>query len=369
MTTPVPLRNDLARIVLAVLVLGMLIAGSFWILKPFLPALIWATMIVVATWPLMRRMQALLFGRRMLAVAAMTLAFLLLVAIPIGYGVSAIVEYAPDVAARFKDARSFTIPAPPDWIAELPVVGERLAREWQDAAARGPGPLLAKVAPYASDVGTWLLSEAGGFGLFLVQLMLMLLLTPILYASGEAAATGVRRFVVRLAGDRGDRTIDLAAQAIRAVALGIIVTALVQSVLGGIGLAVTGVPYSVAFAALMFVLCIAQLGPMLVLFPAVAWLFWKDANTAAIVLLVWTLVVGSLDNVLRPVLIRRGADLPMMLIMAGVIGGLLAFGLIGLFVGPVVLAVSFRLLQAWVDDGLEEAAPDGAGAPSRDTAA
>lgn len=364
--TPTPLRNDLARIVIAVLVLGVLIAGSFWILRPFLPALIWATMIVVATWPLMRRVQALLFGRRALAVAAMTLAFLLLVAIPIGYGVTAIIEYAPDVAAHFKDAARFTIPPPPDWIAQLPIVGERLAREWQDAALRGPGPLLAKVAPYASDIGTWLLSEAGGFGLFVVQLVLTLVLTPVLYASGETAATGVRRFVVRLAGDRGERTIDLAEQAIRAVALGIIVTALVQSALGGIGLAVTGVPYPMGFAGLMFVMCIAQLGPMLVLFPAVAWLFWKDANTAAIVLLVWTLVVGMLDNVLRPVLIRRGADLPMMLIMAGVIGGLLAFGLIGLFVGPVMLAVSFRLLQAWVDEGFREATPDEATVPSRD---
>ncbi len=366
MTTPILLRNDLTRIVLGVLLIGVLIAGSFWILKPFLPALIWATMIVVATWPLMRRAQALLFGRRSLAVALMTIAFLLLVAVPIGYGVSAVVDYAPDLVARIKETDSIKIPAPPDWVAGLPIVGERLAREWQDAAVRGPAPLIARVTPYAREIGTWLLSEAGGAGLFVVQLALTLLFMPILYASGEAAANGVRRFVVRLAGDRGDRTIDLAAQAIRAVALGIIVTALVQSALGGIGLAVTGVPYAVAFAALMFVLCIAQLGPMLVLFPAVGWLYWMDANVAATVLLVWTLVVGSLDNVLRPVLIRRGADLPMLLIMAGVIGGLLAFGLIGLFVGPVLLAVSFRLLQAWVDDGLIAAAPDKEAAPAPD---
>jgi predicted PurR-regulated permease PerM len=154
-----------------------------------------------------------------------------------------------------------------------------------------------------------------------------------------------------LAGERGEQAVVLASQAIRGVALGVVVTALVQSVLGGIGLAIAGVPLAPVLTALMFMLCIAQLGPILVLAPAVAWMYWSGDNAWATFLLVWTLIVGSLDNFLRPFLIKKGADLPLLLILAGVIGGLIAFGLVGIFIGPVVLAVGYTLIDAWVDQG------------------
>ncbi len=143
----------------------------------------------------------------------------------------------------------------------------------------------------------------------------------------------------------------LAGQAIRGVALGVGVTALVQAGLGGIGLAIAGVPFAGLLTAVMLLLCIAQLGPMLVLIPAVVWLYWSGDTGWGTFLLVWSLVVGTMDNFLRPVLIKRGADLPLLLIFAGVIGGLLAFGLVGIFVGPVVLAVAYTLLGAWMDSG------------------
>ena len=140
------------------------------------------------------------------------------------------------------------------------------------------------------------------------------------------------------------------------MALGVGVTAVVQTVLGGIGLAVAGVPFASLLSAVMLMLCIAQLGPALVLFPAVAWMYWTGETAWATVLLVWSLVVSTLDNILRPMLIKKGADLPLLLIFAGVIGGLLGFGLIGIFVGPVVLAVTYTLLGAWIEDDLDEAA-------------
>ena len=142
----------------------------------------------------------------------------------------------------------------------------------------------------------------------------------------------------------------LAGQAIRAVALGVVVTAIVQTAAAGLGLVISGVPYAALLTAAIFILCIAQLGPILILLPAVGWLFWSGDATWGTVLLVWTVLVGALDNVLRPILIRRGADLPLLLIFAGVIGGLIGFGVIGLFVGPVVLAVTYRLLESWVAD-------------------
>jgi predicted PurR-regulated permease PerM len=187
-----------------------------------------------------------------------------------------------------------------------------------------------------------------------------------MYAGGEDAAAVLRRFGHRLGGQRGEDAVVLAGKAIRAVALGVGVTATVQALVGGVGLAIAGVPFATLLTAVMFILCIVQVGPMLVLAPAVGWLFYTGSTGWAIFLLVWTLIVGTMDNFLRPILIKRSADLPLLLIFAGVIGGLLGFGLVGIFVGPVLLAVSYTLLDAWIDEGepaevLPEAKPAGQG--------
>jgi predicted PurR-regulated permease PerM len=183
-----------------------------------------------------------------------------------------------------------------------------------------------------------------------VQFLLVVVLSAILYANGEDAAAGVRGFGRRIAGARGESAIVLAGQAIRGVALGVGATAVVQTFLGSLGLLLAGVPFVALLSAVILLLCIAQLGPALVLLPAVAWLYWRGEATWATILLVWAVMVQALDNILRPVLIKRGADLPLLLIFAGVVGGLLGFGLVGIFVGPVVLAVAYTLLEAWVNE-------------------
>jgi predicted PurR-regulated permease PerM len=172
----------------------------------------------------------------------------------------------------------------------------------------------------------------------------------VLYAGGESWAAWVRRFSRRLAGERGDRVTVLAGQAIRGVALGVVLTAVLQSILGGIGLAIAGVPFAPVLTAVMFVLCIAQLGPILVLLAATAWVYATVGAGWGTFMLVWSLVVGLMDNFVRPALIKRGADLPFLLIFSGVVGGLMAFGLVGIFVGPVVLAVAYTLLDDWISD-------------------
>jgi predicted PurR-regulated permease PerM len=181
------------------------------------------------------------------------------------------------------------------------------------------------------------------------------LISAILYTTGDDAARWVLRFGRRLAGDRGESVVRLAAQAIRGVALGVVLTALIQALLGGIGLAIAGVPFVAVLTAVMFMLAVAQIGAVPVLVCALVWLWWQGETAWFVVLLVWTLIVGSLDNVLRPILIKKGADLPLLLIFAGVIGGLFAFGLLGLFVGPVILAVAYTLLDAWVSEAPEDA--------------
>lgn len=345
---PKPLPWDVTRILLAVLALGGLIAASLWVLRPFLPALIWATMIVVATWPTMRAAQRRLAGRRGLAVALMTVLMLIIVIVPIAVAIVVVVDHADEVVEWSKGVIVGAASGPPAWVGNLPVVGGRIRDEWGRLAAGQPQDFASQISPYLRAVGAWIVFKAGSLGLLLLDLLLTVVIAAILYAHGELVASGVRAFARRLAGDAGDQVVLLSGQAIRAVALGIVVTALVQSVVGGIGLAITGVPYPVLLTAVMFLLAVAQIGAGPVLVGAVIWLYWKDQTLWAIVMLVWTLITISFDNILRPVLIKRGADLPLVLIFAGVLGGLVAFGIVGLFVGPVVLAVTYTLLVAWV---------------------
>jgi predicted PurR-regulated permease PerM len=342
--------QDLTRTVFAVLSIGGLIGVSVWVLKPFLPSVIWAVMVVVATWPLMLKVQAYLGGRRVLAVIAMTLAMLLVFVVPFLLAVVTIAENAERITDWLKALASMQVPPPPAWVSGLPLVGERIAALWQQIAVEGYSELSVRLAPYVKDVGRWIVGHAGSAGAVFIQLLLTVIISAILYSAGEYAAGRALRFGRRLAGARGESSIILAAQAIRGVALGVVVTALIQAVLGGIGVAIAGVPFAAVLTALMFVLAIAQIGPVPVLALSVGWLYWRGETSWAVALLVWTVLVGSLDNVLRPILIRRGADLPMLLIFAGVLGGLLAYGVVGIFIGPVVLAVGYKLLEAWINE-------------------
>jgi predicted PurR-regulated permease PerM len=344
-----PVRNDLTRSVLAILLIVGLIAASFWVLRPFLLAIVWAMMIVVATWPAMLRVQARL-RRRSLAVAVMSGAMLLVFVVPLVLAIRTLVENTDTITRWIHSLATSSLPPPPDWVAGVPLVGAKAAEAWAELASQGKSELASRLAPYATDAAQWLAGTLGGFGRFGVEFILTIAVSVILFANGEAARDALIRFGGRLAGERGARVVVLAGQAIRAVALGVVVTALAQTVLAGVGLALAGVPFAGLLTGAILLLCIAQIGPMPVLVPAVVWLFWTGATGWGVVLLVWTLVVGTMDNVLRPFLIRRGADLPVLLILAGVIGGLLAFGIVGLFVGPVVLAVSYTLLNEWMED-------------------
>jgi predicted PurR-regulated permease PerM len=258
---------------------------------------------------MMRAVQARLWGRRGLAVAVMTTAFMLVLVVPLWSAITVIVDHADDVAAIAKEYSVAKFPPPPEWLARVPVAGPKVAAFWTELSASSRDELAEKLLPYARVAAAWAASQAGGLGKMVLHFVLTVAIAAILYSSGETAAATVLRFARRLAGERGERVAALAGQAVRAVALGVVVTAIVQTTLAGI----------------------------------------------------WSIVVGTLDNFLRPWLIKRGADLPILLILVGVIGGLLAFGVIGLFVGPVVLAVTYTLLEAWMKETDTEA-PAGPGA-------
>ena len=294
-------------------------------------------------------------GRRAVATTVMMLVILAIFIVPFGL---AIARAAPSLDRGTRDRQSRgarRIAGPPAWLDALPWVGARLTAEWQALAAGGPEALAEALRPFVRSGASWILQVTGGFGLIAVHFLLTVILAAALYANGETWRTGMRMFARRLGKERGERTLVLAGQALRGVALGVVVTALVQTVIAGVGLWLAGVPRVGLLVAVILVLCVAQLGPLPVLRPAVVWLFWSGSVGWGIVLAVITVVVAVADNVLKPVLIRRGVDLPLPLMIGGVIGGLLSFGVVGLFLGPILLAVTYTLLEAWVRDGAQPA--------------
>ncbi|MEO8525621.1 MAG: AI-2E family transporter YdiK [Caldimonas sp.] len=342
--------SDLARTLLGTLVIGALVVAAFWVVRPFLAAAIWATTIAVVTWPMLLRIQARLWRRRSLAILVMILVLLLLFVIPFLLAAGTIVANAGEIADRARSLASFRSPLAPDWMARLPFFGARLADFWRDAAASGLDGAWSRLAPYVGSLTGWFVARAGNLGYLAVQFLLTLMLTAFMYAYGEKASSTILRLGYRLGGASGEELVHLAGRAIRGIALGVGLTAAIQSVLGGVGLAIAGVPFAGLLTAVLFMLCVAQIGMLVVLVPAVIWVYWSQGPALGTLLLVWSLVASLLDTVLRPILVRRSADLPFLLIFVGVIGGLVAFGLIGIFVGPVILAVAYTLLLTWLDD-------------------
>jgi len=350
-TMPTPSADshgELIRRVLAVLVVLMLAGASFWILGPFLTALVWAGTITVATWPALIALQRRLGNRRWAATLVMTIIMLLVLFVPVLVIVASIINHAGEAAQWASQIAATGLPPAPVWLQELPVVGPNLVTRWNEFAKLDGEQLVVAVTPWLSQASAWLVGKAGGLLFLSLQFLLTALVTAILFYNGEQAAYMVTAVARKLDPDRGVELTVLAARSVRGVALGVVVTALIQTLLSGLVLTLTRVPGAMLLTGLILVLCLAQLGPLLPLAASVAWLYWAGHSGAGTVLLVCSIVIVTLDNFLRPVLIKRGANLPLLLVFAGVIGGMLSFGILGIFVGPVVLAVTFTLLQAWV---------------------
>jgi predicted PurR-regulated permease PerM len=348
------IERDITRNVLAVLFILALIGSSIWILRPFLGAIVWATTVVVATWPLMIALQKWFWNKRAVAVTVMTLLLLCVLVVPLTFAVGAIVSNVDDIAIWARDLASFKLPPPPAWLASLPLVGAKAVELWERVATVGIQDTTVRVAPYAGGVIRWFAAQLGSVGVLLVEFLLTIILAAAMYASGERVTERLLRFGRRLAGSGGENAVYLAGQTIRGVALGVVVTAIAQSLFSGLGLTIAGVPFAAALTGAMLILSIAQIGVIPVLGAVVAWLYWRGESGWGTFMLVWMIIAGTMDNFLRPILIKKGADLPLLLVFAGVVGGLLAFGLIGIFVGPVILAVADKLLVAWIETDVQD---------------
>jgi predicted PurR-regulated permease PerM len=342
--------QDLTRTTLGVLIIAVLLVASLWTMQAFIGPLVWATAIVVATWPLLLGVQRKLGDSRALATTVMTLVMLVIFVVPFWAAIGAMLDASADGVEVVRSYLKTGLGPPPSWLASIPFGGERLTAKWLELSAGGPEQFAETIRPYVKSVAAWMVAITGGMGGLLGHFLLTVIISAILYAQGEAAAAGVRAFASRLAGERGDAAVILAGQSVQSVALGVVVTALVQTALVGLGIFVAGLPHPGLLTAIVFVLCIAQVGPILILIPAIIWMYSHASGMAATIFLIYSIPMALLDNILRPILISRGVDLPLILIIAGVIGGLIAFGVIGLFIGPVILAVTYSSLGVWIAD-------------------
>jgi predicted PurR-regulated permease PerM len=345
--------RDLTRVILSVGAIGGLIVSTAWIVRPFVSAFLWATVIVISTWPLLLGLQARLWGKRGLATTVMTLALLLVLLVPLGISVGALVGNIDRIVAWVTSLDKLVLPPPPAWLAGIPLAGDKIVAAWNHLASQGPDGVTARAVPYARAFIRWFATQIGGAGAMILQFLMTVIMCGVLYAKGEAAARGIRKFATRLAGSNGDRAALLAASTIRGVAIGIVVTALVQVLIAGTGLVILSVPGALLLSAVIFFLCLAQLGPALIMLPAVGWQFYTGSTLSGCVLLAFALVSMTIDNILRPILIRKGADLSLPLIFTGVIGGMIAMGIMGIFLGPVILAVTYNQLKEWVENRSE----------------
>jgi predicted PurR-regulated permease PerM len=347
---PPPLDLALARTTVEVLVrvgvLLVLVVWCFWITRPFIVAVLWGAILAVAVHPGYRRLCHWLGGREGLAAAILSLLALLLLIGPLSMMTTALVGNIADLAERLSGGQ-IVIPPPPTTLAEWPFLGPRVERLWQLASVNLLSAMQ-EVQPQLRALGGWLLSLVAGIGLGLLNFVAAVVIAGLLLAYSTGGGRLAQAFATRLVGERGPELAGLAEQTVRNVARGVLGTALIQSALAGTGFVVAGVPWAALLTLACFLLCVVQIGPAIVLIGAVVYVFSSAGTLIGSLFLAWCVLVGLVDNVLKPLLIGRGSNVPMAVILAGVLGGLLAHGLIGLFVGPIVLALGYELFRAWL---------------------
>lgn len=343
------MSND--RLLIQILLLSLL-GASLWVLAPFVSALFWAAVLAFASWPLMRLLTRWMSGRQTVAAAVLTGGWMLLVAVPLTLLGLNMADYLRDLNALIHNLQSAGLPPAPEWLVALPLVGDWARDTWRGLDEQGTA-LFDALRPHLGFLGNWLLGRSAQIAGGMLELALSLVLVFFFYRDGPRLSAFVHSVLERLIGRRAEHYLELVAGTIQRVVNGVIGTAAAQAALAAIGLSIAGVPGVLPLTVLTFVLSLIPMGPPLVWIPATIWLVGQEAYGMAIFLAVWgTFVISGIDNVLKPYLISRGGNMPLVVVLLGVFGGILAFGFMGLFLGPTLLAVAYSLLNDWV--GKEE---------------
>lgn len=339
---------DLLKLIFNLLIIGILIILTFVVIRPFLFGFFWAMMVVIATWPLMKIIQHKFSVGRLLAVILMILLLSLVLIIPFSSVVYNIAKNSAFLIDWTKNISHLTLPEL-NWLHSIPLIGDELHQKWLEIINSNNGnEIINEFQPYIGTIVAWIVTQLANFSVLIFHCGIMIIFSILLFYKGEAIVKYITLFAKRISPHKGVYAIHLAGQAIRAVALGVVVTALVQALIAGISLALTHIPYSGLLTLFVFIFCVAQIGSLPIMVPSIIWQFYQENIVEAVILIIITLALTTIDSVMRALLIKRGADLPFILILCGVIGGLLGFGVMGLFIGPVVLALSYKLINAWI---------------------
>jgi predicted PurR-regulated permease PerM len=340
------------EIAIKISALALLIGWCFLILKPFITPVVWGIIIAVSVYPLYNRLTAKLGNRRKLAAATMTIVALLIIILPSVKLAGSMLDGVKYLNEGLQSG-NVQVPLPPAGVGDWPIIGPSIEKVWREASVNLTST-LDHYRPQLKSFGNWLLKNSLETGVGLLLFALSIIIAGILLASAESGGRVARDLFVRLAGKRGAEFADDAKVTVRNVVKGILGVAIIQALLAGIGFAVAGVPAAGLWACLCLLLAIVQIGISPIAIPIIIFMFYKANTFTAAILTVWLVLVMLSDNVLKPILLGRGAPVPMPVIFLGAIGGFMSMGFLGLFVGALVLSVGYKLFKAWLTVGGEE---------------
>jgi len=339
----------------------LLVVGCLVVLKPFLGAILAAAILCFSTWPIYRFFEDKVGGRRWLAALAMTLLILFVLVMPLALIALSFRDDVPQLVENVREALAHGLPQPPAWVAGLPVVGGHLDAAWREIA-ESPAALAEALKRYSQPAREVLVQAGLIIADGVLQFTLIAFIGYFFYCDGMALVEALRNGLNRVAGNLTGRLLGIIGGTITGVVYGIVGTGLAQSIVALIGFLIAGVPGAVMLASLTFILSLVPAGPPLIWVGATVWLATQDQTGWAVFMAIWGFVaISGIDNIVKPILISRGASLPFVLVLLGVFGGVLAFGFVGIFLGPTLLAVGFNLVRSWTEAPVSD--PAGTSAP------
>lgn len=345
--------------------LFLLAAWCFHIIKPFIGLVAWGAVIAVALYPLQQKLAGALGGKEKLSMTIIIIVFLSILIVPTWSLTGSSIDTASNLATSLEEG-TLQVPPPNEKVAEWPLIGERIFGIWSEAASNLEATLQ-KHHDQVTAFSSWLIKKVASTTMGLLGFIVSILISGVLMMSANASYEATKRIGRRLGGERGAKFADLAVATIRSVAKGVLGVAFIQTILATIGLVVMDVPAAGIWAMIILMLCIAQLPPTLVLVPIALWVFSVAEPVPATIFLVYSIIVGISDTFLKPLLLGRGVDVPMLVILLGAIGGMISSGIIGLFIGAVVLALGYQVYIFWVTEGEgREALVEGGDSPNPD---
>jgi predicted PurR-regulated permease PerM len=361
-----PAGGDAIHLAIRLGLLAGLLYWSYLLVQPFIAIFLWGTILAVALYPVHQHLARWLGGRPALSAILVTLLSLAIVVGPASWLAFGLVEALRWISEQFGEGR-FTVPAPSESIKGWPLVGQKIFDAW-DLASSNLAEALKKLAPYAKPWLVWLLGVARSAGGEILKIVVAIILAGFLFMPGPRMVTNMRAFLAHVVPERSEEFVMLAGETIRSVSRGVIGIAMLQSLLAGLGFMVADVPGAGLLTFLVLVSGIAQIGSAIFLIPLIIWFWFTRDVTAATLFTLYIVPVGLLDNILKPIVMGRGSHTPIAVIVIGVIGGTLAHGILGLFIGPVILAVGWTLLAAWMQGEVGQALPPEAEEPPLSTA-